>query len=72
VKLRIDDAIRQLSEVGGTLSAAIAEEKAAAPKPASRSSTGSLTKQLAELAELHKAGVLSDQEFAVAKAKLLK
>lgn len=74
VKLRIDEAIRQLAEVGGNLSSAISEEKASAPKApkAPRQSTGSsLTKQLAELAGLHKAGVLSDEEFAAAKAKLL-
>lgn len=71
VKLRIDDVIRQLSDVGGALSSAIAEEKASAPRPAPRSGGASLTKQLAELAELHKAGALSDGEFAAAKAKLL-
>jgi hypothetical protein len=71
VKLRLDDVIRQLSEVGGALSSAIAGEKASAPKKTPRSSGGSLTKQLAELADLHKAGVLSDDEFAAGKAKLL-
>ncbi len=71
LKLRIDEVIRQLSDVGGTLTSAIAEEKASAPKPASRSGSASLTKQLAELAGLHNAGALNDAEFAAAKAKLL-
>jgi hypothetical protein len=41
---------------------------AAAPQPAPGSD---LTSQLQQLAQLHNAGVLNDEEFAAAKAKLL-
>jgi len=45
-----------------------AYQEPAAPPPA----TGTdLTAQLQQLAQLHNAGVLSDEEFAAAKAKLL-
>ena len=44
----------------------------AAPPPASAPAGGSdLTSQLQQLAQLHNAGVLSDEEFAQAKQKLL-
>ena len=43
-------------------------EAEAAPAPAS---TGIDMEQLKQLGELHTAGVLSDEEFAAAKAKLL-
>lgn len=74
VKLRIDDVLRQLTEVGSKLSAAIAQQRqAAAPKTTSKGAAGGgLAKQVAELAELHKSGVLSDEEFTAAKAKLLR
>ena len=42
-------------------------EPPAAPAPAGED----LTSQIMKLADLHTAGVLSDQEFAAAKAKLL-
>jgi hypothetical protein len=43
-----------------------------APAPAPQAAPGSdLTAQLQELAQLHTAGALSDEEFAAAKAKLL-
>lgn len=73
VKLRIDDVIRQLTEVGGKLTSAITEQRqASTPKEPRRAvAGGSLTKQLAELAALHNNGALSDDEFAAAKAKLL-
>jgi putative oligomerization/nucleic acid binding protein len=44
-----------------------APEPAAAPAPAG----DDLTSQLEQLSQLHNAGVLSDEEFASAKAKLL-
>ena len=42
----------------------------AAPPPAAPAGDD-LTAQLQQLSQLHNAGVLSDQEFAAAKAKLL-
>ena len=42
-----------------------------APAPAAPASTGIDMEQLKQLGELHTAGVLSDEEFAAAKAKLL-
>ncbi|MFN8471063.1 MAG: SHOCT domain-containing protein [Anaerolineae bacterium] len=43
---------------------------APAPAPAAAAAP-SLTDQIAQLSQLHNAGVLSDDEFAAAKAKLL-
>jgi phospholipase/lecithinase/hemolysin len=42
-----------------------------APVPAPRAAGPSMADQLNQLADLHKQGVLSDDEFATAKAKLL-
>jgi hypothetical protein len=42
-----------------------------APAPAAAPAGDDLTVQLQQLAQLHNAGVLSDAEFAAAKAKLL-
>lgn len=42
-----------------------------APPPAAPAPGSDLTAQLQQLAQLHTAGVLSDEEFAAAKAKLL-
>jgi hypothetical protein len=42
-----------------------------APEPQSAPAGDDLTAQLQQLSQLHNAGVLSDQEFAAAKAKLL-
>jgi phospholipase/lecithinase/hemolysin len=42
-----------------------------APVPAPRAAGPSMTDQLNQLADLHGKGVLSDDEFAAAKAKLL-
>ena len=43
----------------------------APPPPAPAPAESSLTDQLNQLAQLHNAGVLSDEEFAAAKQKLL-
>jgi predicted Zn-dependent peptidase len=43
----------------------------AAPAPAPEAAGADLTAQLQQLAQLHNAGVLSDEEFAAAKQKLL-
>jgi len=45
-------------------------EYAPAPPPAAGPDAGDLD-QIEKLAELHKSGALTDEEFAVAKAKLL-
>ena len=42
-----------------------------APTPAPAAAAPDLTAQLQQLAQLHTAGVLSDEEFAAAKQKLL-
>jgi hypothetical protein len=41
------------------------------PAPAPQAAGTDLTAQLQQLAQLHTAGVLSDEEFAAAKQKLL-
>jgi hypothetical protein len=43
----------------------------AAPPPAAAPAAPDLTAQLQQLSQLHNAGVLSDEEFAQAKQKLL-
>lgn len=42
-----------------------------APAPAPQAAAPDLTAQLQQLAQLHTAGVLSDQEFAEAKQKVI-
>ena len=42
-----------------------------APAPAPAPAGGDTTEQLAQLAQLHSSGALSDEEFSAAKAKLL-
>lgn len=41
------------------------------PAPAAAPAGGDTTEQLAQLAQLHASGALSDEEFTAAKAKLL-
>ena len=48
-----------------------AQQAQQAPVPAPRAAGPSMTDQLNQLADLHNQGVLSDDEFAAAKAKLL-
>jgi hypothetical protein len=52
------------------------EQQASAPAPAQAPAAGpqetpSMTDQLGKLAELHREGLLNDDEFAAAKSKLL-
>ena len=49
----------------------VAPPPAPAPAPAAAPAAPDLTAQLQQLAQLHTAGVLSDEEFAQAKQKLL-
>ena len=44
---------------------------AAAPAPAAAPAASDVSSQLQELASMHSSGVLSDEEFAAAKAKVL-
>lgn len=53
---------------GSTNAAPVAAKRTAAPPPAG----GSLGSEIEKLAALHKAGALTDKEFAAAKAKLLR
>jgi Short C-terminal domain len=48
-----------------------AADQAASAQPAPASSGSQLNQQLGELAQLHNSGVLTDEEFAAAKAKVL-
>lgn len=43
----------------------------AAPEPAAASAGSDMIAQLKELGELHQSGVLTDEEFAAQKAKIL-
>ena len=45
-------------------------QQAPAPAPASSSGSSEMLDQLNQLADLHQRGVLTDDEFAAAKAKL--
>jgi hypothetical protein len=47
------------------------EAPAPAPAPAAAPAGDDTTEQLAQLAQLHSSGALSDEEFSAAKAKLL-
>ena len=47
------------------------QPEAAAPPPAAAPAGGDVSSQLQELASMHSSGVLSDEEFAAAKAKVL-
>lgn len=72
VKLKIDDALRQIAASKERISAELSKSKTASTKSrSSKSAKATLTEQLAELAALHKAGGLTDEEFSTAKAKLL-
>lgn len=51
--------------------AAPAEPQYAAPAPAPAAAPESLSSKLQQLADLHSQGVISDDEFAAAKAKAL-
>lgn len=63
------DAVQQDAYEQGM--AAAQQQQAAAPPPAAAPAAGIDMEQLKQLGELHAAGVLNDEEFAAAKAKLL-
>ena len=63
---------QQQAQYDAQAAAAPAPEPAPAPAPAAApSANDAMMAQLTQLSQLHNAGVLSDDEFAAAKAKLL-
>jgi hypothetical protein len=70
-KLAIDDAIRQINAAKGIVRSELAEERRSAPKNAVRRTTADLASELEKLAALRDSGVLDENEFRAAKAKLL-
>jgi hypothetical protein len=69
LKLSIDDVIRQVTSAKRGITTSLADERrTSAPK---RSAASGVARDLAKLAELHKQGVLTDEEFSAAKARLL-
>jgi hypothetical protein len=64
------DAVQQDAYEQG-MAAAQQQQAAAPPAPAAAAPAGIDMEQLKQLGELHAAGVLNDEEFAAAKAKLL-
>jgi multidrug resistance efflux pump len=61
---------QQQAEVEQARQQGAAEAMAAAP-PAASAPTKDVTTELQKLADLHKSGVLTDEEFTAAKKKLL-
>jgi hypothetical protein len=70
LKLSIDDAIRQVTSAKRGIASSLAEEKRTSP-PRKSAADGGMTSELSRLAELHKQGALTDEEFSAAKARLL-
>ena len=64
---------QQQAQVDAAAAQAAAAQAAATPAPAApaASGTGDLMTQIQNLANLHTQGILSDDEFTAAKAKLL-
>jgi len=63
---------RRASEQQAAMAQQIAAQQQMAPPPPTSASTGDdLIAKLQQLGQLHQSGVLSDEEFAAAKAKLL-
>lgn len=66
------DSQAQLADMQAQMNAMQAQQAPPAPAPAPAAAAGdSLMDELGKLADLKAAGVLSDEEFAAAKAKLL-
>lgn len=69
-------AVAQQTQVDAAVQQALAQQAAAQPQPvmvapAAGGAAPDLIAQLQQLADMHKAGILSDVEFEAAKAKLL-
>ena len=68
------EAQQQQAAMDAAAAQAVANAQAAAPPPAPAAPAGGgsdLMAQLTQLGQLHAQGILSDEEFAAAKAKLL-
>ncbi|WP_248146710.1 SHOCT domain-containing protein [Microbacterium aoyamense] len=66
------EAQQQQAAMNAAAAQAVAAQQAAAPAPQATAGGGSdLMAQLNQLAQLHAQGILSDEEFAAGKAKLL-
>jgi hypothetical protein len=65
------EAAQRQAQMDAAAQQAVAAQAAPPVPAAAPSGAGGLTGQLQQLASLHTAGVLSDDEFAAAKAKLL-
>jgi hypothetical protein len=65
------DSQAQLAQVQADMDAMKAQQAAPAPAPAAPAGGGDLMDELSKLADLKAAGVLTDEEFSAAKAKLL-
>ena len=61
----------EFDQVRAAIEAYIARQHAPRPSPSSASRPGGVAAELAQLAELHQAGVLTDGEFEAAKARAL-
>jgi len=66
-----DAAAQQQYDQAYQQGAADAQQQQYAPPPVAQAPAPDLTGQLQQLAQLHDSGVLSDEEFAAAKQKLL-
>ena len=74
VAQRQGDQAAQDADQDGRISDLEQQQQAApppAPAPAAPAAGNSMADQLGQLADLHQQGVLTDDEFAAAKAKLL-
>jgi hypothetical protein len=65
------DSQAQLADMQAQVDALAAPQAAPAPAPPAPAAGDDLLAQLSKLADLQAAGVLTDEEFAAAKAKLL-
>jgi hypothetical protein len=64
-------AAAQQAQIDAAVQQAVTQEAAFQPQPQMVEPAVDLVAQLQQLAELHQMGVLSDEEFEAAKAKLL-
>ncbi|MGL4258046.1 SHOCT domain-containing protein [Microbacterium sp.] len=62
---------QQQAAMDAAAAQAVANAQAAAPAPAAAPAGDDMMTKLQQLATLHSQGILSDEEFAAAKAKLL-
>lgn len=65
------EAQQQQAQIDAAAQQAVAQQQAAAPAPAAPAASVDIVAELQKLSSLKDAGVLTDAEFAAAKAKLL-